>query len=101
MSTNNLSKDDANRTLASINNAYEILGNMEKRRVHGASLCIGEAGDNDEEGNDDEDSDDDKDSDADDDRNGDGVRPCDKDSTLFPCNWAHVFNFYYCPQLYS
>jgi hypothetical protein len=94
-----LSKDDANRTLSLTNNAYEILGDTEKRRVHDASLRIGEAGYNDVEGNDDEDSDDDKESDAGDDRNGDGDRPPDKDSTLFSCNWAHVFNFCYCPQL--
>ena len=94
-----MSKDDANRTLSLINNAYEILGDTVKRRVHDASLRIGETGYNDEEGNDDEDSDDDKESDADDDRNGDGDRPPDKDSTSFPCDWAHVFNFCYCPQL--
>jgi hypothetical protein len=93
----NLSKDDANRTLAFINNAYGILGNIEKRRVHDASLRIGEAGDSDEEYNDDEDIDDDEDSDDDDDSNGDGVRPPEEASTSCACNWAHVFNFCYCP----
>jgi curved DNA-binding protein CbpA len=96
---NNLSKDDANRTLALINNANEILGNAEKRREYAASLRIGEAGDEGEEGNDDEDRDDDKDSDDDDDSNGDGFRSPDKDSNSCPCDWAHVFNFCYCPQL--
>jgi curved DNA-binding protein CbpA len=99
---NNLSKDDANRTFSFIYNAYEILGNTEKRRVHDASLRIGEDGNGDEEGNDDEDRDNDEDSnddDDDDDRNVDEDRPPDKDNTLIPCNWAHVFNFCYCPQL--
>ena len=97
----NLSKDDAIRTFSFINNTYEILGNREKRRVHDASLCIGEAGNGDEEGNDDEDRDDDEDSDDDDDddRNFDRDRPPDKDSTSFSCDWAHIFNFYYSPQL--
>jgi curved DNA-binding protein CbpA len=96
---NNLSKDDANRTLSLISNAYEILCDTGKRRVQDAYLRIDEAGDNDEEDNYDGDSDDDKNSDADNDRNGDGDRPPDKDSTLFPWDWAHVFNFCYCPQL--
>ncbi len=70
----NLSKDDADRTFSFIYNAYEILGNTEKRMVHDASLCIGEAGNGDEEGNDDEDKDnnEDTDDDDDDDSNGDG-----------------------------
>jgi hypothetical protein len=95
----NVSKDDVKRTFAFINNAYEILGNREKRRVHDANLRIGvagdsdeegDAGDSDEEGNDDDDSDDDKDNDDDDDdSNGDGVRPPDKASTSCACDWAH------------
>jgi hypothetical protein len=52
---NNLSKDDANRTIALINNAYEILWDTEKRRLHDASLPIGEVTNVDGEGNDDED----------------------------------------------
>ncbi len=96
----NLSKDYANRTFSFINNAYEILGNTEKRRVHDASLRIGEAGNGDEEGNDDEDRDNDEASDDDDDdRNGDGVRPPKRAGTSCACNWAHIHNFCYCPQL--
>jgi hypothetical protein len=96
-----LTKDDANRTFSFIYNAYEILGDTEKRRVHDASLRIGEAGNGDEEGNDNEDRDNDEDvdDDDDDDRNGYGDRPPDKDSTLFPCDWNHIFNFCYCPGL--
>jgi DnaJ-class molecular chaperone len=63
----NLSKDDANRTFSFIYNAYEILGNTEKRRVHDPSLRIGDAGNGDEEGNDNEDRDNDEDKDDDDD----------------------------------
>jgi hypothetical protein len=33
------------------------------------------------------------------DRNADGDRPHDKNSTSFPCDWDHVFNFCYCPHL--
>ena len=68
---------------AAPNNAYEILHDTEKRKVHDVSLRIGEAGDNDEEGNDDEDNDDDKDSDADDDRNGDGDNATGLTSSTF------------------
>jgi hypothetical protein len=85
--------------LSFINNAYEILGNTEKRRVHDASLHIGEVINVDEEGNDDEDRDDDNDSDDDDDRNVDEDRPPEKDSALFPCDWQNVHNFCYCPGL--
>jgi DnaJ-class molecular chaperone len=97
----NLSKDDADRTFSFINNVYEILGNTETRRVRDASLRIGEAGNGDEEGNADEDRYNNEDSgdDDDDDSNVDGDTPLDKDSTSFPCNWAHIFNFCYCPQL--
>jgi DnaJ-class molecular chaperone len=82
----NLSKDDSNRTFAFINNAYEILGNTEKRRVHDVSLRIGEADNGDAEGYDDEDKENDKDNDNDDDSNGDGVRPPEEASTSCACN---------------
>jgi curved DNA-binding protein CbpA len=94
----NLSKDDANRTLSFINNPYEILGNTEKRRVHDASLRIGEAGNGDEVGNYDEDRDNDEDSD-DGDSNGDGFRHPKEASTSCACGWAHIFNLCNCPQL--
>jgi hypothetical protein len=96
-----LTKDDANRTFSFINNAYEILGDTEKRRVYDASLRIGEAGNGDEEGNDNEDrdNDEDMDDDDDDDRNVDEDRPLEKDRTLFPCDWENVHNFCYTPWL--
>jgi hypothetical protein len=77
-----LSKDDANITFSCISNAYEILGDTEKRREHDASLLIGKVIYVDGEGNDDEDIDDDNDSD-DDGINFDEDRPPEKDRTLF------------------
>ncbi len=86
-----LSKDDVNTTFSFISNAYEILGDTEKRRVYDASLPIGEVINVDGEGNEDEDIDDDNDSD-DDGINVDEDRPPEKDRTLFPCNWEKVHN---------
>ncbi len=85
-----------------INNAYEILGDMEKRRLHDASLPIGEVINVDGEGNYDEDIDDDNDSDDHSDNDGINVdedRPPEKDRILFPCDWEKVFNFCYTPGL--
>ena len=94
-----LSKDDANRTFSFINNAYEILGDTEKRRVHDASLRIGEVINVDEEGNDNEERDDDNNSDDDDGRNVDENTPPEKYRSLFPCDWQNVNNFCHTPQL--
>ncbi len=72
---------------------------MEKRRVHDASLRIGEVINVDEEGNDNEERDDDNNSDDDDGRNVDENTPPEKYSSSFPCDWQNVFNFCYTPQL--
>jgi curved DNA-binding protein CbpA len=94
-----LSKDDANRIFSFINNAYEILGNTEKRRVHDASLRIGEVINVDEEGNDNEDRDDHNNSDDDDGRNVDEDRPPEKYSSSFPCDWQNIHNFCHTPGM--
>ncbi len=92
-----LSKDDANKTFSFINNAYEILGDTEKRRVHDVSLPIGEVINVDGEGNDDEDiydDSDDSDDDSDDDgKNVDEDRPPEKDRTLFLGAWEKSITF--------
>ncbi len=81
-----------------IYNVYEILGDTEKRRVHDASLCIGEVINVDEEGNDNEDRVGDNDRD-DDGINVDEDRLPAKYSSSFPCDWQNNFNFCYTPGM--